>query len=141
MTWTSILTSSPVAIVGTLAAGVAACRAVRVDPHLSAAAVAAAVAGVASAAAMVPLVVGRRQPWTPTGPAQAALLAMVAHLGLIVVLALTTMFATHAGPPFAAWMLAMFWTTLATTAAACIRLVHTPVPLPSTAAGTTAPAG
>ncbi len=129
MTWTNILSSSPVVIALTVAVGVGGCRAAGVDPHLPQAVTAAAVAAVASVAAMVPLVVVRRQPWTPTGPAQAALLSMVAHLGMTIMMAAATLVATRGGSAFAGWMLALYWTTLISTAAMCIRAVRLPSPM------------
>ena len=111
-------------------AGVGGCRLTGRPPHGIEAAMAAGVAVAASVAAGGVLALAGLQPQTPTGQAQTALLAMVAHLGLTFALSAALLLLTPgvAMVPFACWDLGLFWVTLLGMAVVCVRVVRAPLP-------------
>ena len=123
VTW-RLLLINPLATAAVLLLGVGGCRLAGVNPHATAGGIAAAAGLLASAVAVTPLL---RTRWPhPAAATQAALLALVVHLGLMLALGLAAVAAVGTADrlPLALWTLVVFWATLAGVATVAARAVN-----------------
>jgi hypothetical protein len=119
-----LLLINPLAIGAVVVAGVAGCRVAGVDPHARAAGLAAAAGLLASTLAIAPLL---RPRWSsPVAPTQAALIALMLHLAVMLLAALAgvAVVARAEKLPLVGWTLVVFWATLAGVAIVAARTVR-----------------
>jgi hypothetical protein len=118
---------NPVLVLATAAGGYELCRALGIDPHARAETLAVIVACLAVVVSSIPLL---RQPVNGVAASRAALSATTLHLFTTAVAAVGVLLVTadaSVRAPFAFWILALYWATLAGVAVAAVATVRGPV--------------
>jgi O-antigen/teichoic acid export membrane protein len=123
---------SPIFIAISALLGVALCHTTSLDPHLRELALAAGVCLAAGEVAAVPLMIYRGL----MHPAQAALLATVAHLLIATFATGGVILLAHPPVAFVYWLFVFYFVTLLAVCAAAIRVVRSaPVETPTSTSG------
>ena len=123
MFWATLV--NPLIVLISAAAGVAACSAAGVNPHVREMLLACAICIFASEAALVPAFLNRRP---IAALIQGTFLGTVMHLALVAILGLVAMLVLKPGNAFVYWLLAIYWLTLVATSAVFIKMVRTKDP-------------
>jgi hypothetical protein len=124
---------NPVLVLATAVGGYGFCRAIGIDPHTRAETLAVIVALLAVIVSSVPLL---RQPVNGVAASRAALSATTLHLLTMIAAAIGVLLTADGSTkaPFAIWILAMYWATLAGVAVAAVATVRGSVGTDSAAA-------